>query len=53
MKTVEEIIKWLEYAISFSKWGINSLRDFPTFPKKGGAGGDSLGNNSGKTTGNS
>lgn len=35
MKTVEEIIKWLEYAISFSKWGINSLRDFPTFPKKG------------------
>jgi hypothetical protein len=34
VKTVEEIIKWLEYAISFSKWGINSLRDFPPFPKK-------------------
>ena len=34
MKTVEEIIKWLEYSISFCKWGINSLRDFPTIPKK-------------------
>jgi len=52
VKTVEEIIKWLEYAISFSKWGINSLRDFPAFPKKG-EGGDSLGNHSGKTTGSS
>jgi len=50
VKTVEEIIKWLEYAISFSKWGINSLRDFPPFPKKGE---DSIGDNSGKTTGSS
>lgn len=33
MKTVEEIIKWLEYSISFCKWGINSLRDFPPIPK--------------------
>lgn len=50
MKTVEEIIKWLEYAISFSKWGIDSLRTFPTFPKKGEA---SIGNTSGKTGGGS
>jgi hypothetical protein len=35
VKTVEEIIKYLEYAIAFSKWGIDSLRTFPTFPKKG------------------
>jgi hypothetical protein len=48
MKTVEEIIKYLEYAIAFSKWGINSLRDFPTFPKKGQDGGNSV---SGNTTG--
>jgi hypothetical protein len=33
VKTVEEIIKWLEYSIAFSKWGINSLRDLPAFPK--------------------
>jgi hypothetical protein len=33
MKTVEEMIKWLEYSISFCKWGINSLRDFPPIPK--------------------
>ena len=50
MKTVEEIIKWLEYAISFSKWGINSLRDFPPFPKKGET---NIADNSGKTTGSS
>jgi hypothetical protein len=37
MGTVEEIIKWLEYGISLSKWGINSLRDFPAIPKKGGS----------------
>jgi hypothetical protein len=48
VKTVEEIIKWLEYAISFSKWGITSLRDFPPFPKKGE---NSVGDSSGKTTG--
>jgi len=36
MKSVEEIIKWLEYSISLCKWGINSLRDFPSIPKKEG-----------------
>jgi hypothetical protein len=49
VKTVEEIIKWLEYAISFSKWGINSLRDFPPFPKKGQDGGNSVSGNSAGT----
>jgi hypothetical protein len=48
MKAVEEIIKYLEYAISFSKWGIDSLRTFPTFPKKGQDGGNSV---SGKSAG--
>jgi hypothetical protein len=34
LKAVEEIIRYLEYAISFSKWGIDSLRSFPILPKK-------------------
>jgi hypothetical protein len=48
VNSVEEIIKWLEYIISFAKWGINSLRDFPPFPKKGNYS-DKLGGLSDKT----
>jgi hypothetical protein len=31
MKSVEKAIQVLEYVLSLSKWGIDSLRSFPIF----------------------
>jgi hypothetical protein len=31
MKSVEKAIKILEYVLSLSRWGIDSLRSFPIF----------------------
>jgi hypothetical protein len=35
MKGIEKIIYYLEYGVGLLKWGINSLRSFPTFQEKG------------------
>ena len=35
MKSVEKIINYLEYGVGLLKWGIDSLRSFPSFQEKG------------------
>jgi hypothetical protein len=47
MKSVEKIIYYMEYGINLLKWGITSLRSFPSISEKGK--GDN-GNASGRTT---
>jgi hypothetical protein len=34
MNSIEKIINYMEYGIGLLKWGINSLRSFPTMGKK-------------------
>jgi hypothetical protein len=31
MQSVEKAIKYLEYGLSFCRWGIDSLRSFPIY----------------------